>query len=728
MYVEFYHGGCFVVTDKDSNILISSNRKDKEYVPNETSLLSKSEMKDSILSAIETDGTERLLKRIFFPGVFPDVLEHILIGLGLNKNSLVNELQEVDKIVEEISDLIEGVYKDTIKIIPSLIMNKKETLAYRIFPLRQDEGFEVKPYETFNKAMDSVFSGQEKDRADKETEKNSGRVDKRLNKVKKQQQMKMDEHRKNISALSIKITLLEENEEIAAKCLELSYFCFLAEFSSEYLDRITEEEKRKGHPLAIAIKKMNRKDRTLTIAFNETEIVLDSRIGFNANRNEYYEKRKKVALKLEKTIQAQGKALKAAEKKIRRTEKDDVVKKAQNIRKRFSFEKFNWFITSDRELVISGRDATQNEIIVKRHLERDDIYSHSEMGGSASAVVKKRQDRNKVTLSSIYEAGIMSIVHGKAWKAKIPTSAWWVYPSQVSKTAPSGQSLGTGSFVIRGKKNFLPPTKLEYGIGILFYIDRIILPTINSEPQIWQEKFKDLIEEWSEENPIEDGNTLLNGGCEELTQGDRLNVNNELNVNNISGEKDSVESIVKSLEEAHIGNIREKSISKHTEIISKMQLEGGGMKNPIHEGNKLIINNDVPGIEAIDRLTGEPKNEDNIHFALPMCGPITALSNFTYRLTLVPGGMKKGEAAREIRKEFIQMIEKRKKEDPDQFHIYDEHLRHIKEIDEVNFVDYVLSDTAIKLENKDKKENKYKVKGNPNSKKGGKQKVKSKKK
>jgi len=48
------------------------------------------------------------------------------------------------------------------------------------------------------------------------------------------------------------------------------------------------------------------------------------------------------------------------------------------------------------------------------------------------------------------------------------TSAWWVESHQVSKTAPTGEYLTVGSFMVRGKKNFLPPTQLEMGLGVLF--------------------------------------------------------------------------------------------------------------------------------------------------------------------------------------------------------------------------------------------------------------------
>jgi len=71
----------------------------------------------------------------------------------------------------------------------------------------------------------------------------------------------------------------------------------------------------------------------------------------------------------------------------------------------------------------------------------------------------------------------MSVCRSAAWDAKVITSAWWVYASQVSKTAPTGEYLTTGSFMIRGKKNFLPPNKLEMGFGIMFKIDESSIPS-----------------------------------------------------------------------------------------------------------------------------------------------------------------------------------------------------------------------------------------------------------
>lgn len=52
---------------------------------------------------------------------------------------------------------------------------------------------------------------------------------------------------------------------------------------------------------------------------------------------------------------------------------------------------------------------------------------------------------------TLNEAGSMAICNSAAWDAKVITSAWWVYHDQVSKTAPTGEYLTTGSFMIRGE-------------------------------------------------------------------------------------------------------------------------------------------------------------------------------------------------------------------------------------------------------------------------------------
>lgn len=48
----------------------------------------------------------------------------------------------------------------------------------------------------------------------------------------------------------------------------------------------------------------------------------------------------------------------------------------QVVRKAAWFERFHWFISSENYLIISGRDAQQNELIVKRYFRKGECSRH----------------------------------------------------------------------------------------------------------------------------------------------------------------------------------------------------------------------------------------------------------------------------------------------------------------------------------------------------------------
>lgn len=63
--------------------------------------------------------------------------------------------------------------------------------------------------------------------------------------------------------------------------------------------------------------------------------------------------------------------------------------------------------------------------------------------------------------------GLQSPTHPPALPSPRPTPP---PPCQVSKTAPTGEYLPTGSFMIRGRKNYLPPQPLVFGFGFMFKV------------------------------------------------------------------------------------------------------------------------------------------------------------------------------------------------------------------------------------------------------------------
>lgn len=60
------------------------------------------------------------------------------------------------------------------------------------------------------------------------------------------------------------------------------------------------------------------------------------------------------------------------------------------VRKPFWFERFHWFISSENYLVIGGRDAQQNELLVKRYLNKGDAYVHADLHGEAGQICPQR--------------------------------------------------------------------------------------------------------------------------------------------------------------------------------------------------------------------------------------------------------------------------------------------------------------------------------------------------
>ena len=46
-------------------------------------------------------------------------------------------------------------------------------------------------------------------------------------------------------------------------------------------------------------------------------------------------------------------------------------------------------------------------------------------------------------------------------------------------------------------------------------------------------------------------------------------------------------------------------------------------------------------------LTGQPREEDSLLYAVPVCAPYDVLQKYKFKVKLMPGSQKKGKAARQ---------------------------------------------------------------------------------
>lgn len=134
-------------------------------------------------------------------------------------------------------------------------------------------------------------------------------------------------------------------------------------------------------------------------------------------------------------------------------------------RRRYWFERYHWIITRNGFLAIGGRDADQNESVVKRYLGESDIFMHADIHGAPAVVVLTRG--RKPPEADLVDAAYIAAAYSKAWRGGLGSVAvYWVWGRQVSKSPPAGEYLAKGAFMVYGRKNYLPPIPLKLAVGV----------------------------------------------------------------------------------------------------------------------------------------------------------------------------------------------------------------------------------------------------------------------
>ncbi|XP_069883706.1 ribosome quality control complex subunit NEMF [Dipodomys merriami] len=408
------------------------------------------------------------------------------------------------------------------EIKPSLEVNKpvEDILTYEEFHpflFSQHSQCPYIEFESFDKAVDEFYSKIEGQKIDLKALQQEKQALKKLDNVRKDHENRLEALQQAQEIDKLKGELIEMNLQIVDRAIQVVRSALANQIDWTEIGVIVKEAQAQGDPVANAIKELKLQtnhvtmllrnpyllseeeddnvDGDISVETSETEptkgkkkkqknkqlqklqknkpllVDVDLSLSAYANAKKYYDHKRYAAKKTQKTVEAAEKAFKSAEKKTKQTLKEvQTVTSIQKARKVYWFEKFLWFISSENYLIIGGRDQQQNEIIVKRYLTPGDIYVHADLHGATSCVIKNPTGE-AIPPRTLTEAGTMALCYSAAWDARVITSAWWVYHHQVSKTAPTGEYLTTGSFMIRGKKNFLPPSYLMMGFSFLFKVD-----------------------------------------------------------------------------------------------------------------------------------------------------------------------------------------------------------------------------------------------------------------
>ncbi len=189
------------------------------------------------------------------------------------------------------------------------------------------------------------------------------------------------------------------------------------------------------------------------------KIVLDLKKSLEENANLYYEKSKRAKKKLEGV----KKAYKISLKKLESIKETKPLKKPKNIKKKKKkkwFEKFHWFYSVEGFLCIGGRDATTNDIIIKKYTDKDDLVFHTQIPGSPFFVIKT--EGKSVTKQTLQDVAQATVSYSRAWRQGLSSEeVYYVKSNQVKNEL----GLPKGTFMIHGKRNYIT-VNLELAIGV----------------------------------------------------------------------------------------------------------------------------------------------------------------------------------------------------------------------------------------------------------------------
>ncbi|RLG15385.1 MAG: hypothetical protein DRN71_01520 [Candidatus Nanohalarchaeota archaeon] len=450
LIIELFSKGNVIFADKDNNIWSVlerqswSSRKIKQreeykFPPAGINPMSLTcAVLEKSLAASEKQLVAYLARELSLGGTFA---EEVCCLAKIDKKTQCSTIKKVG--VKSIHSSINTLFKMPKKA--QIIYENSAEIDTLPYDTNKYKSYKKKHYDNFYDAVDDFFV-----KKIAETEENTEQ--KKVTKKKDKLIKRYDNQKSAIESLK-----KQESE-----CTKSAEFIYEYYPSFEKLMGAVEKHGLSGIKKVIKeITSVDMKTKIITLNVKGTEIKINTTQTLAENADNYYKKAKKTKQKQASASEA----LKETGEKMK--EAKEVPIKKIVIEKKTEpskwYHKFRWFISVQGFLVVAGKDATSNEVLIKKHTDADDVVFHADITGSPFVVVKT--EKEMLDKSTLNEAAQFTGIYSRAWKAKVGTAeVYYVAPEQVSKKAPSGEYITKGAFMIYGKKNIMK-TELRLGIG-----------------------------------------------------------------------------------------------------------------------------------------------------------------------------------------------------------------------------------------------------------------------
>ena len=370
------------------------------------------------------------------------------------------------------------------------------------FPLEEYDERESEAFESFNAALDDYFTHVEADHSERESASGSGGRDRpdfeseieTQKRIIQQQQQAIEDFEDDAEAEREKAELLYANYDQVDEVLSTIQDAREAGHAWDAIAETFEEAAESGVEAAEAVRDVDGSEGTVTLDVDGTRITLDASDGVEKNADRLYTEAKRIEEKKEgakaaiedtrerlEEVKAEREAwegddgeAKESDESEDEEEVDWLTRSSIPIRQSEQwYERFRWFHTSDGFLVIGGRNADQNEELVKKYLDRGDLFFHTQAHGAPATILKatgpseSASDDIHIPDGSKEEAAQFAVSYSTVWKeGKYAADVYMVGHDQVTKTPESGEYLEKGSFAIRGDRTYYEDTPVGVAVGL----------------------------------------------------------------------------------------------------------------------------------------------------------------------------------------------------------------------------------------------------------------------
>ena len=491
LILELFGEGNIILASEKGEILqalIYKRMRDRNIVRGETYQfpptsgknplkVTQEELAKTLTGAGEVEVVRALARSLGVGGVYA---EEILLRAEVEKTRTSTSLTEVESsvIYDSLQSLIVEITSR--KTEPIIVLDESGGFVDAVpFKLKRYEDLKLQAYPSFNEALDEFYLRVTA--AEKVIEATIGadelqREANRLKRVVAEQEQALSEAENRAeSEKQIGITIYAHSIEIQDLLDKFNN----AKLEGRDWDAVVSETlvaKAAGETPKALFESFDARNQAVNICVENLRFSVGFRKTLFENAAEYFDRSKKAKQKAAGALTALEESrqkLAEVEKRLSAAEAAKLAKPSEvmedfikrKVEGKQWFEKFRWFTSSEGYLVVAGKDTVSNEVLVKKHTSEGDIVFHADIMGAPFVVIKT--EGKTPGEQTLREAGEFAAAFSRAWREGLGSlDVYWVKPSQLSKTGPSGEYVAHGAFAVVGKRNWLRNLPLKVAVGI----------------------------------------------------------------------------------------------------------------------------------------------------------------------------------------------------------------------------------------------------------------------